>query len=420
MLFRIKIGGSEVQKRALLAGLLFALFLLPRPAAAQSALDSLPPVDSLSDAVVNAWAQGLVVEARRFEAIFLEKNGEAAAARAAAEATLNAAKQDSTATKGQLDSLAQLLKTTKNLEKVTVRQREQAEKTSAFAQKTADSDSLNRRKTLRKTWQQVRALNALLAPPPPLENDTPAAAATEKASKKKEKKRKEPAENEAIVASSQTAAPTDQAAAPLDSAAVSSPKNKKNPSPKPAAAPSPPIKKYDPAADVMLYPPTPPCVLAASSRDEFSGEISREMARAELFRYTNPALKTYLQGKTHVVCEAALATAGPNASLLLTFRINDPNARKAFGRLEKNSSATLTFLDGTTLTLQNARADDGTFDPETQAATYRAQYPLPPDALKKIRRTELDKIRIAWSNGYDDYDVQQINLLLRQAECLFK
>ncbi|MFN0035685.1 MAG: hypothetical protein ACKVUS_11505, partial [Saprospiraceae bacterium] len=116
----------------------------------------------------------------------------------------------------------------------------------------------------------------------------------------------------------------------------------------------------------------------------------------------------------------ALASVGPNAALHLLFTINDPNARKAFGRLDKNSIATLKFMDGSTFTLQNAVPDDGVFNPDTEATIFRAQYPIAPDVLKKLRRTELDKLRIAWSNGYDDYEVQQVDLLMRQAECLFK
>jgi hypothetical protein len=196
------------------------------------------------------------------------------------------------------------------------------------------------------------------------------------------------------------------------------------PAPNPAQiSPSNPSKSfatYNPANDVMLRPPSSPCVIASSSRDEFSGEISREMAGAELFRYTNPALKNYLKGKTHVVCEAALSSSGTRTNLLLTFNINDPNARKAFGRLEKNGIATLKFLDGTTFQLQNAIADEGVFNLETESAVFRAQYPLNPEVLKKIRRSELDKIRILWSKGYDDYDVQQVDLLMQQAACLFK
>ncbi len=79
----------------------------------------------------------------------------------------------------------------------------------------------------------------------------------------------------------------------------------------------------------------------------------------------------------------------------------------------------LKFIDGTTLTVSNLRNDDGTLDPTGQVFTYRGQYALDPSVLKKLRKTELDKIRVSWSTGYEDYEVQNVDLLMRQAKCLF-
>ena len=93
---------------------------------------------------------------------------------------------------------------------------------------------------------------------------------------------------------------------------------------------------------------------------------------------------------------------------------------QAFGKIEKESLATLKFMDGSSYILNNLQANEGVQNPDTQTFVFQAQYPLPADALKKIRRTELDKIRIAWSSGYEDYDVQYVLLLQQQAQCLFE
>ena len=63
-------------------------------------------------------------------------------------------------------------------------------------------------------------------------------------------------------------------------------------------------------------------------------------------------------------------------------------------------------------------ADEGAPDPSGSAFTFRAQYGLDRDILKKMQRLELDKIRVGWAAGYEDYDVQNVNLLRRQAKCL--
>ncbi len=354
------------------------LFLLPSFGAfAQTRPAPLPPLDSLDFRDMLDISGDLFGKATNMEAQVAEMLEKANGELQISQTQLAEAKADTTLAKTVLDSLTKVAKTSKSVQKKTAQQLERAKKASALTGAMTDMiDSLSLRKSLPKAWQQVCQLHDELYPPLPTEKPEKEAVATD-----------EPKKAEA---------------------------EKVKPIPLPGA------KKYSAAADVMLHPPTPPCVIASSSRDEFSGEISREMAKAELFRYTNPALKTYLQGKTHVICEAALASTGSKATLLLTFNINDPNARKAFGRLEKNSIATLKFLDGTIFELQNAIADDGVFTPDNDASIFRAQYPLNPEALKKIRRTGIDKLRILWSKGFDDYDVQQVDLLRQQAECLFK
>lgn len=342
---------------------------------------SLPPLDSLDQIALQSLASQLFNHAQALENEWLVRERNAEFEHGLANSALDLAKLDSSSTKMQLDSLTKKSKAARDIFKKTAQSREKSGKIVQFLNGFTEMDSVTIRKNLPKAWKQTRQMH----------DDTFPIAST--------------------------AAPVETGNENLN--AASPPEKKPKSGKKERETPAPAIRKYDPANDVMINPPAPPCLIAASSRDEFSGEVSRELTRVELFRYTNPALKNYLQGKTHVICEAALASAGPRATLLLTFTINDPNARKAFGRLDKNSIAQVKFMDGTTITLQNAVADDGFYQPESGATIYRAQYALLPETLRKMRRSELDKLRIAWSNGYEDYDVQYVDLLMRQAECLF-
>jgi hypothetical protein len=251
-------------------------------------------------------------------------------------------------------------------------------------------DSLQQTKNVKRCWQSVEKTLAILYPPPPVE--------------KKEATKEVVAENASLATDS-----TALAVKPTE------PEKKKV---KLAEKSGPVYKSYQIQDDVMLTPPSPPCVLASQTKDEFSGEIRKETQRAEILRYTNPMLRNYLQGKTHILCEASLSTAGPSIFLNLLYTIQDPAARKAFGGVAKNSIAILKFVDGTTLSLYNLRSDEGTMDASGLVATFRAQYDLDKSYLKKLRTTELDKIRMAWTTGYEDYEVQQIDLLMRLSKCL--
>ncbi len=373
------------------------LGFLPCLASAQNRPANLPVLDSIDLAGMLHLAGTLSETALAMEAEMTEKEPVVESAQSTALERLTLAKQDSSSSKIQLDSLTKEAKRAKDAYKTVYNLRLKANKTRQFVADLYSQDSLNLRKNLPKAWKQVSQLYDQIYPPESTETPNNDSVASEGPKVKKEKKKKAPA-------------PNDSNTSPIAVADQST---------NPSSIPPKQLAKYNPSKDVMLTPPSPPCVIARSSRDEFSGEYTKEMASTELFRYTNPALKAYLQGRTHVICEAALVSIGTNASLHLTFIINDPNARKAFGHLEKNGLAKIKFMDGSIFELQNAINDEGVFTPNNESSIFRAEYPLNAEALKKIRRTELDTMRILWSKGYDDYDVQQVDLLMRQAACLF-
>ncbi|MEO6757987.1 MAG: hypothetical protein ABIO24_00930 [Saprospiraceae bacterium] len=362
--------------------LVFCCFLVLRMSA-QTDIPKPLALDSLNEAQVIDLARQLQDAALSQRNVAELQFHNAQSLRTAEETALATDKADTLTTKDQLAVREKNLRTAKSAEKVAQKNFRQSEKNLEAAESTVTMDSLARRKSLPKVQRQLLEMRNGLFPPPP-----------------------EPEPN-----------PTEPTGS--DTSGIAARESAANP--KKERKPEPTVKKYksyDPQADVLLHPPLPPCALAMDRRDQFSGEIQRESARGELFRFTNPALKSYLEGKINILCEAALSTIGPNTTLNLTFTIRDPNVRKAFGSLAKNSIATLQTLDGAAFTVYNQQLSDGTPDESGQAFTFRGQYPLDKTVLKKIRSTGLDKLRIAWATGYEDYEVQNVDLLVRQAGCL--
>jgi hypothetical protein len=183
---------------------------------------------------------------------------------------------------------------------------------------------------------------------------------------------------------------------------------------KKTAASTKKFKSYNPLNDVLLNPSMPVCSLTLNTRDEFSGDVRRATAREELFKHTNPLAKNYLQGKTQVVCDAAMSRTGGQVFLSLYLIINDPATRKAQGILPQNAQVILKFIDGSTYSIYNQQSDNGRSDAEGQSFLFEGRFLLDRDVQKKIKGQELDKMRIHWANGYDDYEVYDIRLLMRQ------
>lgn len=409
---------------------------------------TLPVLDSLPDWQLSADANRLAEVARAVRDSFTAGAENATVQRALLEQQLNAAKKDTAFSKDSLKTLNKQLVKARTAEKTALKLRKEADNTAADVAKIAELSPAEQRKNLPKAFAALYKISqklvsaqkteqpiALITGPqsisntPPSENtaaptaDSPAQDSVGQKVKKKNGrngfKNGKKVDKKPVAISGNPSLPDPPAETRADTAAIETPeKPADKPLPKNPPAKPKKFKAYNPAEDVALNPPLPPCALVLDTKDEFSGEIRRETAREELFRYTNPVLKNYLQGKTHVVCESAVSGSPANALLILTLTVNDPGALKTLGNLPRNSQAIFKFIDGSTFNLYTARADDGAPDASGKAYVFKAQFPLDRDAQKKFRNEQVDKIRLSWSNGYEDYDVYNIDLVKRQCSCL--
>jgi hypothetical protein len=352
-------------------------------------LDVLPRLDTLPDDEITDLGSRLVSQTADIREVFYRKAQRATLEREVLSEQLTATLADSSASGEDIRLLTQAVRDAQKTEKIALQDLQKADRVLMSVQKAAEQPPRTLRKSLPKLYKQVQAL----IPPPP---ERPIA---------------EILENVGARTDTTPAAPAETPANPSETMPPAVP---------PPAPRRPVFKKYDPAADVMLNPPARGCVLTTDVRDEFSGERRREVQREELFRYTNPSLRPYLQGREHIICQASVSQNGKLYLLNFTFTISDANARRAFGSLPKNGVAVLKFLDGETLTLTNLRADEGRTSDDKITHTFTGQYVLDAAALKKMQKSLLDKIRIAWATGYEDYEIHQVDLIARQLGCLLK
>lgn len=171
--------------------------------------------------------------------------------------------------------------------------------------------------------------------------------------------------------------------------------------------------------DVILNPPKAPCDMAFDAIDEFSGKRRRDVASRQFFAYTSDQLRPYMKGLDYISCQGYLSSiSGGYNFLYLTFKIRSENAQREFGVLEKGSPLTVRFLDGSTVKLFNAKTDIGIPDPLERSVTYRAKYNIDSSAEKILRKNEVDKVRVVWGTGYEDYEVYELDFFIEQFDCL--
>ncbi|MEL6864473.1 MAG: hypothetical protein AAFP19_08645 [Bacteroidota bacterium] len=179
-------------------------------------------------------------------------------------------------------------------------------------------------------------------------------------------------------------------------------------------------KDWKPSAvNVMLDPPQPACEFAFDGLDEFSGRRRRDLAAKRLFGFTNDRLRPYFKDRDYINCMGYLSSlTGGIRYLTLTFTIASDLAQREFGIIEKGSPITIRFIDGTSTRLFSNKSDQGLLDPVTKTVTYKCTYIIQSASEKMLKKKEVDKIRVVWGTGYEDYEIYELDFFSEQLQCL--
>lgn len=144
-----------------------------------------------------------------------------------------------------------------------------------------------------------------------------------------------------------------------------------------------------------------------------------ETTRQLLLTFTDPKLQQYLKGDSYITCYSKLSQhKSGTVYLTLTYSINSSTAKKDYGQLNANAACVIYFLSGETITLKNTKADPGRRDSATGATIYEGVYVLDSKQIKQLESKLTSKVRVVWSTGYEDYNVQDLALIGNQIKCL--
>lgn len=136
-----------------------------------------------------------------------------------------------------------------------------------------------------------------------------------------------------------------------------------------------------------------------------------------LFRYTPEEIKKYLKGQNYVTGTAFIAAEPGYTYLQLRLDIASDQALRHYGNLEK-SILTIFFVNGKELKIVNSRFDQGFVDNLRKSTTMTGVYYLEKSMIKMLGSSEIDKIRLNFATGYEDYVVYNIDFFTRQLACI--
>lgn len=178
---------------------------------------------------------------------------------------------------------------------------------------------------------------------------------------------------------------------------------------------------FSPKDDVMRYPPPRKCNLTFDDIDEFSGKKRREVAKEGLFSHTAEEMRPFFKDRHYITCQAYLSSlSGGYTYLSLEIKIANENAQRDYGMIEKGSILNIKLLNNDNIKLFNNKTDVGVINELDRSVTYFAQYIISSGNEKSLRKSEIDKIRMIWSSGYEDYEVHNVDFFTNQLNCLYE
>ncbi|MCB0551686.1 MAG: hypothetical protein KDD19_29235 [Phaeodactylibacter sp.] len=169
--------------------------------------------------------------------------------------------------------------------------------------------------------------------------------------------------------------------------------------------------------NVILNPPTPPCQAAYEGKDS-RGRFRRDLQKQLLFTHTDDRMRAVLKGQEYLTCNGYFTQLGGFRFLTLEFTFAYPNAREAYGFIEKGSYLMIKLLNGQFVTLFSGKMDKGTYDTETELLSYLVHYPIDQSQLNILKNSEVDSVIVSWSSGYEEYQVYQLGFFINQIRCL--
>lgn len=151
--------------------------------------------------------------------------------------------------------------------------------------------------------------------------------------------------------------------------------------------------------------------------DEFRGKTKKMLPSRLFFTYTPDDFKSYMRGQDLLTCSGFLVSStGGTVTLFLTFTFNTPKAQKSYGNITDGAMLGVKLLNDKNLQLYAIRSDEGKV--EGDKTIYTTAFLLDNKDVRELQKSEVSKVRMTWTSGYEEYEVYELDFFTKQFNCL--
>ncbi len=161
------------------------------------------------------------------------------------------------------------------------------------------------------------------------------------------------------------------------------------------------------------------CDMAFEEIDVFSGQNKKGTKRAIWFTNSTPAYMSASNGGDYLVCNSFISQIdNKNYLLILDIVVNNKNARRDYGGIQKGAKMVVKLLDGNYITMKATNSSSGEVNAAKDFTTFKVAYNISKQNRKAILKTKASKVIIHWEGGYQEYHIYDMDFLKNQIECI--
>lgn len=162
------------------------------------------------------------------------------------------------------------------------------------------------------------------------------------------------------------------------------------------------------------------CKYSTNEIDDFTGN-EKVVTKPQLFvAHTDSSLMKYYKRKKQQYLEIECYTGRVNdvKALYIYVTIQTKKAYEYYGALSSDSKVMFKMNNGDLVELKIASSDFGDTNYDYGYTTYSTYMMVDDSDIDSFINNSVDKVRVYWSKGYEDYDCDNPNLLKELFYCI--
>lgn len=173
-------------------------------------------------------------------------------------------------------------------------------------------------------------------------------------------------------------------------------------------------------SESSLSKPDIPCGIAYE-RELVNNHSKRiDLEPQYFFSFSHPEIKNFFKEDNLIKTYCQISKNEGVFSLNLNLVLSSSVAQKDYGIISNDSNLNIHFINGNYINLKCTKGSLGKVKEFQNSTVYALSYGLDKGHVKKLSKHDIDKVKVEWSSGVEEYEVFDVDAILDQMSCMKK